>query len=778
MLRKIGRFMLWFTAGLLLLIAGIMAYAWWQRDHLLKSLLDELNQELQQPVAVTDIHLSFARFPAMSMEMREVFIEYEGDTLFACRRLLAGSSLTNWLRGNYRIDQLYIRDGQLNARQNANGEWSFIRWLGSRQDSSDNAGIRLRELELKDFRIRGKSVKDEWSGKIHIKSGSAKGHPIESDQWELQLASHALHFQQGVTDVQVSENRISLINLGGELRGNIASSDIEGSWQRDRNGKHNFTLSTSELKKVLWWWNIKWPEQLSMSSTDWQGKGRYEEVEGTLQMEGNTDALNVQIFNNELEGRARIRFSHSPENTLLKIDSLQLDGEAASFSIKGDYSAREEGQWQLETNGELQAENWPIIDSLLDVQQLRGILAFEGAYEGRISDFKDLLSGRWIAETKDLSFEIGNDQSFKKTKGKLEWQENVLYVRECLTELNGRELFAQGQMMGLLSSAEPLLRLKLRTPFLRLETAQSDKKDALLVELPKWRSELILQADQLEIGSLKMSSVNLAMNAHSRALEVDRLFAQSMGGEIDAAFTLVRSEEGFVLDGTGEMRDIAIDQLFINFDNFGQEVLNARQLDGQLDSKIQLTSRLDRQLRIQLSSLEVQASTTLHETSLRDFAPLEELAEYVDLGQVRKLELPKHEQNWQIADSKVIVEKSLWRSNAIDVEIAGEHGFNNVVDYRFALPVQRLVEKKQGKGEFDDYLVEVQERKQPRAFVRVFGQMGKLQVELDKQALGESIEAEWKEQKVFDKNPPQEERPSGGLEFQWGETVDSTLNRR
>jgi hypothetical protein len=123
-----------------------------------------------------------------------------------------------------------------------------------------------------------------------------------------------------------------------------------------------------------------------------------------------------------------------------------------------------------------------------------------------------------------------------------------------------------------------------------------------------------------------------------------------------------------------------------------------------------------------------------------------------------------------------VIKPARWKSNAIELQAEGLHYFNNQIDYRFNLPIEKVVGKKKTKmdDELGDYIIEVQERKQPRIYLRVTGSMDRPVVEVDRDGIRAGLQQEWKDQKPFEEEIEElSDRKKPVFQFEWEEEQDS-----
>ena len=773
--RKIIRTLGIVLLAAILLFAGLSAYAWWQRDQLLDALVERINTELERPVEVQKIGLSLRQFPSVSLLMEEVVaLDSQGDSLLSARSVYIATSLKNWIRGDYRINGVHVAHGRSHIKEFNGGRWNFQEFIPNR-DSDENAGIQLDQLSLRDcyFRYDDQAQKSrstayvsaaDWfptdPGRSELSSSLIRAHWAREDQeWQLPRTEVVLH-------LSLPHWSAEIVSLGDAFVLNFREEDNAIGLKAD----------ISEISQ----WIEQSPIELQQPLDRLSGSAA---IDGTIHLEkGLEDQFSFRSVNASLDHPAWSgiqadvsgRYLSSKKNRSVILDSVFLRKNSSSLKIKGRLEISRK-QAQIEAEGHLALSD---LDGSLPVEwgtDWSGTADVRARFKGKIDrpDWQDALKVELDLE--DFGFQRGDDLQIRKIKGQVSWRKGQIELENLLMTLGQQELYADGRIRNWTAAQPPELNLRIRTQ--SLEWTGSEEGESTF-ELPEYRGQVTLEADHLRADQLVLQAVRADLSLRDQEIGIDQLYAQGIGGELKAKGVFSHTTSGWNLNTNGQLTGVSIDALFKAFSNFGQNTLTSEQLSGRLNADFYLHLPMAPDLSTRLAELTVEASTELLGAELSHFEPLYALANHVQLDELSHLRIDRHIQKWSIAEQQVRLEKSLWKSNAIEVEMSGTHGFDNRIEYRFKLPAHRVINKKRRKMDEDlsEFLVEVQERKVPSIYLKVTGELGDPQVSLDREALRSGIQKEWKEQKPWQrkKEDPSSDAPSsGGLKFEWSEGRDS-----
>lgn len=165
---------------------------------------------------------------------------------------------------------------------------------------------------------------------------------------------------------------------------------------------------------------------------------------------------------------------------------------------------------------------------------------------------------------------------------------------------------------------------------------------------------------------------------------------------------------------TGEGIDIKA--LFEQTNNFGQEVLTAKNISGTMSTKTMIYSFWDQQGKFRDDRLRMLSAVAIKDGALTDFELMQQFSTFVDIKDLRNIQFTELDNYLEIANKQLYLPAMFIQSNAMNLTVSGEHDFDNNFDYNIQVnagqvlanrfkahdPSLRPVEAKQ-KGFFNLY---------------------------------------------------------------------------
>ena len=189
----------------------------------------------------------------------------------------------------------------------------------------------------------------------------------------------------------------------------------------------------------------------------------------------------------------------------------------------------------------------------------------------------------------------------------------------------------------------------------------------------------------------------------------------------------------FDIDGTGYFeklpkvrariicKDIDTKEFFRQGQNFGQEVLQSRHIEGTLNAKMVVSATWDTDGTFLYDELRVIAGIGITDGQLNNFELLEDFKSYADPRDLRRLRFVDM-QNWlEIQNERIYIPVMFIQSNAMNMLLSGAHTFKNEIDYNIKVNAgQVLLTKLKGS----DYDLKPQPAKKHGLFNLYFNVMG------------------------------------------------------
>jgi hypothetical protein len=259
---------------------------------------------------------------------------------------------------------------------------------------------------------------------------------------------------------------------------------------------------------------------------------------------------------------------------------------------------------------------------------------------------------------------------------------------------------------------------------------------------------LVLDADVSHFTFGKFEASNIRGNfelKNQKAMVSDMTF-ETMEGQAEVnAFADASGKELEVALQT-RLKNLNVKKMFTQLNNFGQATLTDKNINGYVTATIDFSGAWDKQLNPKLNSIISSAEFTIDRGELIDFKPLEGLARFVDLQELKRIKFASLASNLQIKNSTIYIPQTTIKNSALNIDFSGTHTFNNDVDYHIRLLINELLAKKR-KSDDEFGPVENDPDNRRSAFILMTGNIDKLVFKYDRKGLKQKIKEDIKLEK-------------------------------
>ena len=206
---------------------------------------------------------------------------------------------------------------------------------------------------------------------------------------------------------------------------------------------------------------------------------------------------------------------------------------------------------------------------------------------------------------------------------------------------------------------------------------------------PRLSVDFNCRVDRIKFRRFRGTNLRSRLAVKQQVARVRSLSVDAAGGRASASGTVdAQRPQSVAVRATSDFEGIHADSLFYIFENFQQDFLTARHLKGDLFAKVDWVMNFDRALRLDYPSLLVTADTRMVDGELNDFAPIQEMARFVDDKHLARLRFGALSNRIRIANEKVYIPAMEVHNNVSSITVEGVHTFGNVLDYRFEMPLR------------------------------------------------------------------------------------------
>lgn len=750
----------------------------------------ELNQHLNVPVDVEDINLSLLqKFPYASLRFSNVVIpeavSADPDTLIFIEDLYLQIGLLDFLRKNYAVSEAEINRGFFNMKIFEDGSDNFRFWKGS-NDSTEQT-FTLTNVEVEDFEYlleTGTALALD----IHINSGEANGdfgQDIFSLKSGVDLIVKSVFYdkdtlyKQTAIDGEVALNintkskvytfKSDKILLGEEkiaLKGSYENSSENSFWTVQMKSENTELENAVALTPL--------PNQSVFKTYRPSGNADLDlsiKTENGFELIINFDGLEGEVIHSESSGRADIysgrgTFALAQGQTNLKIEGLEAGIGPGRFLTSGEIQNFSSPRFDLALQGRLELEDLKDFLNISFTEVLKGRIDIKGKLEGEFSQTnlstERLLRGvNFLGEIvlKNGAFKtVGRSQVFEKIEGSFEIVENSIQTKKLTAEVGDNKFEIAGQINNALpyltgngGSLEVLADLKSDRINLEQLLGESEGENIpTAFRLPeKVGFNLNIEIDRLEYK--KFSATDLSGKAYYRngLFTLNPVKMTMASGTLKGNIRLNQVEDGFELGSNSKLTEMKVDELFINFDDFGQKVIGHDQIDGLFNGSVDLTCFLDTTLAIRKESVKADVNLKIDKGELKEVQALIDIAEYIKGNalwntfikvdalkkRLSNIEFETLENSLTIENNVITIPEMKIATSVLDISASGTHDFENNIDYSVSFRLGELLRTGREKDSEFGYVVD--DDTGTRIFLRMAGTIDNPEFSSDKETARE-----------------------------------------
>lgn len=772
-------------------------------------IVKEVNKRLQSPVYVSDINFSLLeRFPSASLVMDSVWAEEnlvkigKADTLFFFRKVYLNLNLFDILDGQYKINEIETRDGFMRLKVDQEGYDNFHIWVENKDTTGfllelDRVHIQNTEFSyhnaLRDQRYDILADELYFNGRFSDENytmavfGQGEVHDI-SIKGTTYLKNRHVEVDTDLDIVSSSERYA--FRKGNLIIDNTLDFKISGAFIGD--GIDLRILGTDlDIIKTL----SLIPSQTRSAFDDYTSSGELTfdcTLKGAF---GKTDNPNFEasfsvnegsIYKNgsnwkltDLQGNGSITNGDqkSFSSAELVLDNLEgklnNDPFSSHFKITNFETPTIEGSARLVSNLEA-------IGGFFDVGWMgpsTGQFVLDASIATTLSnpsspEARDFLNSKASGSIQlyDADIHLINDERvYRVDTASFSIVNNSLEILEYKGKINSCELDLKGTADGFLNfffSETGNLDVKgeVRTGEINLDDlfpSTSSSESGVVVAFPSranWDLTVVSKAFKQGKFYAEEISGRLMMNAFK--VEASALQFMSQSGTMQGKIGVYRfGENKFGIQTNFSTYEVDVKQLFETFDNFKQDFIPSEVIEGSLNADVNFQAFCDSLLNIETQTIVASIDLIISNGALVDFKPLISVADeikkkpmlrlFISTDELRKrlqtVRFATLENQITIRNGVVTIPKMEIASSALNLNVSGTHTFDNVIDYELDFAFSELLELKDRKEPYNEFLQRDNEGK-TRIYLSMIGTTDNFEVEVKRTDIKKNLKQDIQEE--------------------------------
>lgn len=208
------------------------------------------------------------------------------------------------------------------------------------------------------------------------------------------------------------------------------------------------------------------------------------------------------------------------------------------------------------------------------------------------------------------------------------------------------------------------------------------------------------KAGQVTYDNVNYNNINGTLTLADETVKLQNVQANALEGTMNfnGSYSTKADKKDPAISLSYDVKDIDIQKAFTSFVTVKKLMPIGQFLAGKLSSQLSVTGNLNGQMMPDLSSLTGKGNLLLLEGALKKFAPLEKIANTLQIQELQSITLKDIKNSIEFANGKVLVKPFTVKVKDIEMQIGGTHSFDQSIDYIVAMKVPRKYLGTQGNN--------------------------------------------------------------------------------
>jgi hypothetical protein len=199
------------------------------------------------------------------------------------------------------------------------------------------------------------------------------------------------------------------------------------------------------------------------------------------------------------------------------------------------------------------------------------------------------------------------------------------------------------------------------------------------------------KAGDVKYDKVNYKNINGVLVLNDETVKLQNVKTDALDGSINfnGSYSTKTNKKEPQIALSYDVKDINVQKAFFAFNTVQKLMPVGQFLDGKLSSQLSMTGDLNGNMMPDLSSLTGKGNLLLLEGVLKKFAPLEKLANTLQINELKSVTIKDIKNYIEFANGKVLVKPFTLKVKDIEMQIGGMHGFDQSIDYVIAMKVPR-----------------------------------------------------------------------------------------
>jgi len=799
--RTLKKILLGISISILAILLFGIGFVILKKDDIIQYAINEANKYIATPVSVNKIDVSFLRhFPNISVEMEGVGVRSGSgvNDVQIARADRVSFSLNTFQLFNktYVINGLHVEKADVELTVDALGNPNYL--ILKPTGEGKGGFFEINNITVENTSVLYRDLKSDYSLKLQLKSAKASLRQ-EGKQLSINVSTalvtdeirvgERVFFNNKIVEIDsdIEYNLDSKIYYFSDTKLNIDKGEFKVTGQVDQIAK-TLDLDVIGVNTSFRTINSLLSDDLATYFKDYDSKG---DVYFSGHVLGRFDSPNRPMVTLDF-GAKKASFFHpgykkAIENVTMtghfttgkvntfknyRLDIQDFSCELDKRGLSGSLTIRDFQNYyiDLRLKGDADVNTLLLLMPEKYIQTAFGNVRMDIHLTGPIKDPK--FSKNFLAdgdiEIQNLSMVLtGERLPINKVNGILSFRKNDLAVSNFNGFVGQNDFMLNGfvrELGGLFVSPNSPIIIEadlksnhlnfdelLRSNFAFRDTTVSNNKKYEFGISSRVNLKFNCDINQLNFKRFHGRNIRGQLSVNQRVALLRNISFKSMGGSVEiGGYVNNKNPELVEAIGDAKISGLNIDSIFYVFNNFSQNWLVDKNLEGKVTSDIKLYMNFNKNLVLNSSSLIAEIDAVIENGELNDFEPMMQLSKFVEEKSLAQMRFSRMTNHIKIENRTIYLPEMEIRSNVSNILVSGTHTFDHVIDYHLSVPLKNFLKI----SKRSDYTEDA--RQGINLLLKITGTTADYKISLDSKAISKSIKKditderqEWK--KILDK---------------------------
>ncbi|MFH2096063.1 MAG: AsmA-like C-terminal region-containing protein, partial [Bacteroidota bacterium] len=472
----------------------------------------------------------------------------------------------------------------------------------------------------------------------------------------------------------------------------------------------------------------------------------------------------------------------------------------------------------LQASGEIEMEQVKEFFDIDTLQLFSGLITADILFEGQLNsleeftvqDFRNAKTEGKIRITDGKLKIENNPYNFNEINGRFTFKNNDIRIDSLICIINDNDFLITGYFKNILS----FLMVEGQELSIDGKISSSNLDVVKLFNLDEQAGEdndgyhfpdNIRVNAQVDIRNFRYrrfeaTGVFGKVQYMNKTLAVSPVTFSTMDGKLKTTGTIAQEKDNsFTTKCYTVLTGIDIKKLFWTFRNFDQDFILDSHLKGSIFADLSYSSAWDSTLSVDEKSIVAEGEIIIDNGELIGFEPMEKLSKFIALDELMHIKFETLKNDIIIKDRKVTIPQMNIKSSAFDIELSGEHTFDNDINYKIKVLLSDILARKakKAKKENEEFgQIEDDGLGRTSIYISITGNVDDYKVSYDTKKVKDHIKESLKEEKnnlkqilneefgwfkkdsavIKNKDPEQDNNSNNNFTIRWDEDEDEENN--